>query len=145
MNTQEILEMWDKDCNIDKTKLDDELALIPKLHSKYFNILINEKYKLKIIENNMKKLKVDKFEFYTQGYDEESKAKGWKLPAKGTVIKTEVPMYMEADDDIIELSLKIGMQQEKVDMIESIIKSLNNRGYNLKAAVDFMRYNKGEF
>ena len=59
------------------------------------------------------------------------------------ILKTDVPMYMEADKEIIDISLKIGLQQEKVEFLESIIKSLNNRGYNIKAAIDWQRFING--
>jgi hypothetical protein len=35
------------------------------------------------------------------------------------------------------------MQQEKVDLLESIIKSIHNRGYQLKTALDFLRFTMG--
>jgi hypothetical protein len=91
----------------------------------------------------MKQLKLDKWEFYTQGPTEETRDKGWELPAKGLILKQEMPMYMEADRDIIDLSLKIGMQQEKIDFLDSIIKSLTNRGYNIKSAIDFIKFTSG--
>jgi hypothetical protein len=54
-----------------------------------------------------------------------------------------MPMYMEGDQDIIDLSLKIGLQQEKVDLLESIIKSLTNRGFNIKASIDWYKFTMG--
>jgi methylaspartate ammonia-lyase len=50
---------------------------------------------------------------------------------------------MEADNDIIDMSLKIGYQQEKIDLLESIIKTLTNRGYSIKTAVDWARFMMG--
>jgi hypothetical protein len=91
----------------------------------------------------MKKLKLDKYEFFTQGPDEETQQKGWKLPAKGLILKADIPMYMDADEDIIKLSLKIGVQQEKIELLESIIKTLINRGYNIKTALDWQRFING--
>jgi len=88
-------------------------------------------------------LKLDKYEFFTQGPDEETQQKGWKLPAKGLILKADIPMYMDADEDIIKLSLKIGVQQEKIELLESIIKTLINRGYNIKTALDWQRFING--
>ena len=94
-------------------------------------------------EAEMKQLKLDKYEFYTQGPNEETESKGWKLPAKGLILKTDIPMYMDADSDIIKLSLKIGLQQEKIEFLDSIIRSLMNRGYNIKAAIDWTKFTMG--
>ena len=143
MKIEEIFEHWEQDSQIDKTELGDAALNIPKLHHKYFQLLVNEKMQLRKLEAEFKRLKLDKYEFYTQGPTEETRDKGWELPAKGLILKQEMPMYMEADKDIIELSLKIGMQQEKVDLLDSIIKSFTNRGFNIKSAIDFIRFTSG--
>lgn len=143
VNFEELFTEWEKDSIIDKTKLDDESLRITKLHHKYYKFFIAEKSKLRQLENDLKRLKLEKTEFYTQGHNEETRAKGWKLPAKGIIIKSDVPMYVEADSDIINITLKIGIQQEKIEFLESIIKSLNNRGYNIKTAVEFIKFMNG--
>ena len=143
MKIEDIFEEWNKDSEIDRTELGDEALRIPKLHHKYFQIYSVEKLLLRKYESEMKVLKLDKYEFYTQGPNEETQAKGWDLPAKGLILKTDIPMYMEADKHIIELSLKIGLQQEKIDLLESIIKSLSNRGYNIRAAIDWQKFTMG--
>jgi hypothetical protein len=114
MKLEEIFGQWKEDSVIDKTELGDESLNIPKLHHKYYQILVSERLLLKSHESDMKKLKLDKYEFFTQGPDEESQQKGWKLPAKGLILKADIPMYMDADEDIIKLSLNIGVQQEKI-------------------------------
>ena len=95
------------------------------------------------MESQLKTLRLEKHEFYTQGHTEETRGKGWQLPAKGMILKADLHMYMEADKDIIELSLKIGMQQEKVDALEAIIKSLSNRGYWLRNALEWQKFING--
>ena len=35
------------------------------------------------------------------------------------------------------------VQQEKVDFLDSAIKSLTNRGFNLKAAIDWEKFKMG--
>jgi len=52
-------------------------------------------------------------------------------------------MYLDADQDIIKINLKISVQQEKVDTLEAIIKSISNRGYLIKSAIDFERFKVG--
>ena len=143
MKFEDIFEQWNIDSFIDKTELVDESLKIPKLHHKYYLVLVAEKSSLKKLESQLKELKLSKYEFYSQGHTEETKQLGWKLPARGMILKADIPMYMEADKDIIELSLKIGMQQEKVDFLESIIKSFQTRGYIIKNAIDFMRFSMG--
>lgn len=143
MKFEDVFEEWKKDSDIDRTELANESLRIPSLHHKYYKILVAEKSLLKKLEADMKQLKLSKYEFYSQGHTEETKALGWQLPARGMILKADIPMYMEADKDIVELSLRIGMQQEKVEFLESIIKSFQTRGYIIKNAIDFMKYLSG--
>ena len=143
MNIEEIMDLWNTDTNIDKTELGDESLKIPKLHSKYYNILIKEKLSLRKLIEEMKRLKLDKYEFFTQGPSEETRDKGWRLPPKGMILKGDIPMYMDADQDIIDLNLKIGTQQEKVEFLESVIKTIINRNFVIKNAIEWNRFTMG--
>ena len=143
MKIDEIMSEWKTDSEIDVTELADESIKIAKLHQKYYEYLIKEKLLFKKNESDLKLLRLEKYEFYTQGHNEETLKKGWELPSKGMVIKSEIPMYLEGDKDIINLNLKISYQQEKIDLLQSIIKSLNNRGYNIKSAIDWIKFTSG--
>jgi hypothetical protein len=143
MKIEEIFEQWEQDSKIDKTELGDAALDIPKLHHKYFQILVNEKMQLRKLEAEFKRLKLDKYEFFTQGPNEDTKDKGWKLPPKGMILKGDIPMYMEADEDIINISLKIGLQQEKVELLDSIVKTIINRNFVIRNAIDWQKFTMG--
>lgn len=143
MKIDKIFEEWDTDTDFDKTELGDEALKVSKLHHKYFRILSQERITRRSLEAEMKVLKLEKFEFYTQGPSKESVERGWVMPPIGKVVKSEVNNYMEADRDIIDVSLKIGIQSEKIDLLESIIKTILSRGYNIKAAIDWEKFKMG--
>tara|TARA_B100000508_G_scaffold140134_1_gene140241 strand:+ start:237 stop:671 length:435 start_codon:yes stop_codon:yes gene_type:complete len=143
MKLESIMELWQQDCEINNMELGDEAIKIAKLHSKYYQIYINEKLVLKKYEVELKQLKLEKYEFYTQGPTEEQFEKGWELPASGKVLRTDANNYVDADQDVVNLILKYSVQKEKVDFLDSIIKSLVNRGFNIKAAIDFERFRSG--
>jgi hypothetical protein len=143
MKLEDIYEEWKKDSDIDKTELGDEALKIPKLHHKYYQMFTHERLLLRKYEADFKNLKLSKYEFYTMGPTEESRNKGWQLPARGMILKSDLPMYMEADKDIIDMSLRIGMQQEKIELLESIIKSLVNRGFQIKSAIEWTKFTMG--
>lgn len=143
MKIETIMEEWEKDSDIDKTELGDAALKLAKLHHKYYRFLVNEKMILKTYESDMHVLKLDKYEFFTQGPNEETVKKCWALPAKGLILKADIPMYMSADGEIINLSLRIGLQEEKIQALESIIRTLNSMGYNIKAAIDWQKFING--
>lgn len=143
MTIDEILENWNVDSQIDKTELGEEALKIPKLHHKYYQIYVKEKMILRKQESDMKQLKLDKYEFLTQGPNEETKDRGWKLPPKGMILKSDIPMYLDSDQEIINQSLKIGYQQEKIELLDSIIKTVMNRNFIIRNAIDWQKFTMG--
>lgn len=143
MKLEEILSLWEQDSKIDKTELAEESLKIPQLHHKYYKIYSHEKLILRKLNAEYKQLKLEKFEFYTQGPNEVTEEKGWVLPAAGRVLKADVGLYIDTDSDVVDLSLKIGLQEEKIELLESIIKTLNNRGYNIHTALEYLKFMNG--
>lgn len=143
MKLDEIFKLWAEDAEVDRQDLGEEALKISKLHHKYHQIFTYEKLTLRKLEVEFKTLKQDKHEFYTEGPTKETQLKGWNLPPRGKVLKADVSTYIEADKDIIDLTLRIGIQHEKITLLESILKTIQNRGYNLRAAIDWVRYTNG--
>jgi len=143
MDIEKILEEWQTDCKMDRTHLDREAVSIPQLHHKYFKLMISERLLMRKLDADMKQLKLDKHEFYTQGHSKDTQDKGWTLPSKGLILKADLPMYMEADREIVSLNLRIGYQLEKIDLLESIIKMVMNRNFQIKSAIDWIKFEQG--
>ena len=57
--------------------------------------------------------------------------------------RSDLEMFIESDKDILELSEKISYQKEKIEYLESIIKSLNTRGFQIKNAIEWKRFTMG--
>jgi hypothetical protein len=143
MKLKMIYALWAEDSKIDRMDLGEESLKISSLHQKYMEIYTNEKIFLRKYESELKIMKLEKYEFYTQGPTKETQEKGWELPAIGKIIRSDVQQYIEADEDVIELSLKIGVQHEKVSLLESIVKNISNRGFQIKNAIDFIKFQEG--
>lgn len=143
MKLEEILEMWSSDTNIDRTELGEEALKLPKLHSKYLRIFTEERLTLRKMEEDRKQLVLMKHDYYRGVLpDEDLKAMGWE-PFRMSILKSDIPMRLDADQDIIKINLKIAMQQEKVDTLEAIIKSISNRGFLIKSAIDYEKFKVG--
>lgn len=143
MKIDDILSLWEKDSKIDRQELGEEALKISVLHNKYYKIFINEKLALKKYEIELKQLKLEKFEFYTQGPTQEQAAKGWALPSIGRIVRSDVDRYIEADKDIVNLTLKVAVQHEKIDLLESIIRTLRDRNFNIRAAIEWSKFQMG--
>lgn len=143
MDIETLYKEWAKDGEIDQVNISKSTADIPKLHNKYFRWYVEEGLKLKKLKAEYKVLCKIKSEWYRgEMDDEELKQHGWK-PQPLKILRTDVPQYIESDADVIRLSLKIGLQEEIVAYLESIIKHISNRNFLLKTIVDWERFRTG--
>jgi Recombination, repair and ssDNA binding protein UvsY len=143
LKLEDIFELWSEYAVIDKTALDDEALKIPKAHNKFYRLYSAERLRVRQQKSDLNKLLLEKYTFYTEGPTKEQVDAGWKLPPRGKIIKNEVEKYLEADQDIIDLNLRIAYTQEKVDALKSIIDELNRRSFNIRAAIDFIKFTQG--
>lgn len=143
MELKQIREMVSEDLPIDETCLDKESLNIPKLHNKYLNILHEERLILHKYKLDHRKLLKIKWEYYTGKIDEETlKEKGWE-PFALRILKQDVELYMNADNDLIVAESKVTFQEEKVNYLEMIIKGLNNRQYHIRDAITWKKFVNG--
>lgn len=143
MKLEEIQQSWEKDCIIDRSELGEESLKIPKLHSKYFNMFSTERMLMRKMESDLKKLYRIKYEYYSGTIDFETlKEYNWE-PNPLKILRSDIAMYMDSDKEYQTLQLKYEYQKEKVEFIENIIKSLTNRGYQIKSAIDWEKFKVG--
>jgi len=143
MQLDQILDLWRKDSELDRTELGEEALKIPSLHSKYYTIFSTERLLLRKLEQEHKVLSKVKTEYFSGSLDyEELKERGWD-PCQLKILRQDIPQYVDADKDIIDLNLKIAYQKEKVDLLDNIIRSLQSRGYNIRAAIDWEKFKMG--
>jgi len=146
MKIDEIHDEWEKDAKIDPTDLFSEALKIPKLHAKYSKMLSAEKRILGQLTKKYKMQRLLKREFLINPNKEQMDEFGWTLPVGGRIAKSEkgrLDEYTEADPDLIDMELMIGIQQEKIDVLKSIIQSFHGRGFLIKNAIDDRNYMNG--
>ena len=145
MKLEEIQELWSSDIIIDDTELDAESTKIPETHNKYLKIFSEEKLRLVRLDSKAKELKRLKWLYYTGKLDEQSlKNLEWDvfdLDVKKN--RHDLEMFLESDKDIIELNDKIEYQKEKLNYLETIIKSLSTRGFLIKNSIEWKKFIMG--
>jgi hypothetical protein len=143
MKLEEIQSLWAQDSKIDSSNLGDESLKIPSLHSKYFRILSEERLRLKKLNMDHKALYRLRHEFFTGTIaDEDLRDKGWK-PNPLKILRTDLPLYLESDKELVDLTLRIGLAEEKLDFLKDIIKSLNNRNYIISNSINWLKFSNG--
>jgi len=142
MKLEEIINLWEQDVKMDRTELDAESIKIPFLHNKYYKMYLKEKFQLKSEEQDYKAFYKIKHEYYTGKLSKADLDEyGWE-PFQ-FVLKNDISIYLEADKELSDRLLKLQVQRDKVQYLEDIIKTLNNRGFLIKSAVDFIRFTSG--
>jgi hypothetical protein len=138
----ELLEMWRQDADIDRTEPGKALLDIPKLHSKYLNILSRHRLLSKESEFKYNKMKKLKWEYYTGKLDQDQLDKhGWEpFPF---VLKSELTTYLESDDDINKHIAQKIVHDEIVEVCSSILKELNSRTFQLRDFIQWERFIQG--
>ena len=139
MKIEDIVDEWNKDCEMDATELGKESVSVPLIHNKYLKIYMGERAQEKRMFAQRNKLKRKLTEYYLGEMDKDELEEFGREQFYKKLLKNEIDMYIESDDDFIDLNLKLALQQEKVNYLDSILKSINNRGFQIKNAIDWYR------
>ena len=134
MNLETLNDMWEKDSPLDDEKLDHDSLAIPKLHAKYLRLYNNFVTLRDQAELEVKRTYRDRWEYYT-GKSEKP------FPMK--LIKTDVAIYLEADQEYQKSVLKAKYLNQMVEAIKTILSAISNRSFHIKNAVEFAKFIKG--
>ena len=143
MKLEEIQELWNRDREIDYTELGTESIRIPLNHDKYLKIFTQEKIRLKSVEFEMLKLVRAKTEYYSGNMSQEELNKRVWEPYLERLLKNEVNSYVESDDDIIRMKQQVVLIEEKIHYLDAVIRMINNRGFQIKNALDWLKFSHG--
>jgi predicted nucleic acid-binding Zn-ribbon protein len=141
MNLDDIQSMWEKDSQIDKDNLHDESLKIPALHAKYHELFNNILLLRKRAEQQRKNIRHERYEFFSGKADPEVYIENpfpKKIRDKDTMQK-----YMDADENMKNINLKIDYYETQMNYLESILKQINNRTYQIKNAIEWNKFIAG--
>ena len=132
MSIEKIQEMWEKDSHIDPDNLHDESLKIPQLHSKYYTLyntitLLREKTK-----ESHNKVRLERYNYYSGKASQEVYAEE-PFPYK----------VREKDEKLNTIGMKIKYYDTMLKFLEEIIKTVSNRTYQIKNAIEWHRFQAG--
>ena len=136
-----IQSMWETDSKIDIDNLHTESLNIPALHAKYFDIYNNISLLRKKAEQQKRNIRHDRCEYYTGKADPEVYVENpfpKKIRDKDTLQK-----YLDADERLSNVCLKIDYYETMLNYLESILKVIQNRTYQIKNAIEFVKFQAG--
>lgn len=144
MTLDEIRKEIERDFRLDETALDLESLKIPQLHSKYLNLLMDERLAMRKAEFDYNSLMKSKWEYYTGKMShEELTARGWE-PFALKILRNDLDLYLNSDVDLSKLSQKFIFHKEKVSLLEEVIKELNSRHWKIRNAIEWRKFVNGQ-
>ena len=141
IDLETIQKMWNEDSKIDPDNLHTESLNIPSLHAKYYDLYNNLMLLRKKAEQQKKNIRHERYEYYSGKADPDVYIQNpfpKKIRDKETMAK-----YLDADDRLSGVSLKVEYYDVMLKFIEDILKMISQRTYHVKNAVEFMRFQSG--
>ena len=140
MNLDELKLQVSQDLRVDDEHLDTEALKNQEIKAKY----LDHKSKFELLlfkaKGDYKRLYREKWEYYGGKADAKIYA---SKPFDLKVLKTDLGGYISADEEIIDAENKIGYLETVVDYIKGVIKSVDNRGWDIKNAIEWKKFEAG--
>ena len=141
MNLEELKKEAYKDLPItDQEHLDQESFRNQEIKSRWLDY--KSRFELLLVKNqgDYQKLYRAKWEYY--GGKADAKIYVSK-PFDIKVLKTDLSVYITSDEDVINAENKIGYLETVVDYVKGVIKSVDNRGWDIKNAIEWKKFEAG--
>lgn len=141
MKIRELQEMVESDSILDITSLDQHSLETAKLQSKYFVLYSQILGEYKVLEHDLNDLKQLKFRYY-RGLAEPEVYKAKPLHEKIST-NTLAQTYVEADQDVQKELKRMDVMNIKLELIKDMKKSLEGRNWQIRNAIDFVKFKNG--
>ena len=125
---------------VNDERLDTEALKNQELYAKYLDHKTNFELLLYKAKGDYKVLFRDKWEYY--GGKADAKIYVTK-PFDLKVLKTDLSIYIESDEEIIKLEHKIAYLETTIKYIDGVLRSIQSRGWDIKNAISWKQFEAG--
>ena len=140
MTLDELKLQVQRDLKVDNEHLDTESLKNQEIKANYLDHKSRYELLLYKAKGDYKRMYREKWEYY--GGKADAKIYATK-PFDLKVLKTDLAVYISADEDIMNAENKIGYLETVVDYIKGVIKSVDNRGWDIKNAIEWRKFEAG--
>ena len=125
---------------LDQERLDQESYKNQNIKPKWLEYRTKYDQLLIMSKANHQKMYREKWEYY--GGKSDAKVYVAK-PFDLRVLKTDLQMYINSDEEILALQGKISYYESIIKYIDGVIKSIDNRGWDIKHAISWKQFEAG--
>ena len=141
MNLDELKKQAKEDLAItEHENMDQESYINQLIKPKWLEYKTNYEQLLIMRKTDHQKMWREKWEYY--GGKADAKVYAAK-PFDIKVLKNDLQMYIQSDDEILELQNKISYYESIIKYIEGIIKSIDNRQWDIRNSQDWKKFEAG--
>ena len=140
MTLDELKEEVNNALKVNDERLDTEALKNQELYAKYRDHKSRFELLLHKAKGDYKKMYREKWEYY--GGKADAKVYVTK-PFDLKVLKSDLSVYIESDDEIIQCEHKVAYLETVVKYIDGVLKSINSRGWDIKNAIDWKKFEAG--
>ena len=140
MTLDELKIQVQNDLKVDNEHLDTESLKNQEIKAKYLDHKSRYELLLFKAKGDYTRLYREKWEYY--GGKSDAKIYATK-PFDLKVLKTDLAVYISSDEEIIDAENKVGYLETVVDYIKGVIKSVDNRGWDIKNAIEWKKFEAG--
>ena len=141
MTLEELKQESYKDLPINKVEnIDQESFFNQEIKAKWLDYKSRFELLLARSKGDYQVMYREKWEYY--GGKADAKVYAAK-PFDLKVLKTDLQMYIASDSDIIDLSNKIAYLETTIKFIDGVIRSIDNRGWDIKNAISWKQFEAG--
>ena len=140
MTLDELKLQVSQDLRIDDEHLDTESLKNQEIKGKYLDIKSRFELLLFKAKGEYKQLHKEKWEYYSGKSDAKVYA---SKPFDLKILKTDLQVYISSDEEIINIENKIGYLETVIDYTKGVIKSIDNRGWDIKNAIEWKKFEAG--
>ena len=144
MKIEEIELLWESDSKIDSVDLKGESLKIPQLHQKYFKILNQEILTFKYLESQQNIIRKKLWAYYTGISIDENKNQVFPVKKGQKFTKDDINAFIDGDQEYQNTKLKMEYHEQIIKYLESIIKEISQRTWNIKNAIDWHKFTNPE-
>ena len=142
MSLSEIQDQVKRDLKINDLELDIESLRIPRLHTKYLQLLTENSLKLKKANGELAVLKRNKWIYYTGKASEDVYKEKGDFPLK-LKTKDEERTFIDADEEIQKKKTEVEYYETVVDYLQEIVKQIGQRNFQIKNAIEWRKFEAG--
>ena len=140
MTLDELKLQVQRDLKVDNKHLDTESLKNQEIKAKYLDHKSRYELLLFRAKGDYKRMYREKWEYYGGKADAKIYA---SKPFDLKVLKTDLAVYITSDEEIINAENKVGYLETVVDYIKGVIKSVDNRGWDIKNAIEWRKFEAG--